>query len=695
MKSTTNSPLVATRPVSRTLRRSICGLLASSGMLLNLAPVRADGPADNVPTSVRRIPKLGVEVPADVRAELEAGLKKLDDKIEALRNRKDAKTIKLLPDVEIYRKAVGDALEYQEFFDVKEFAVARRLLGQGHDRAADLEIGDPTWIRAKGLVVRGYRSKIDGSVQPVGLVIPESYEVNFPGLYRTDLWFHGRGETLSELSFINQRQTQPGQFTPADTIVIHPYGRYCNAAKLAGEIDAWEALGLVRDQYRVDDDRVSVRGFSMGGASAWHFAAHHPTAFFATNPGAGFSETPRFLKDFQREAVQPTWWERKLFRIYDCNDWAENFRLIPTVAYSGEVDNQKQAADVMAEAFEKVGIRLTHVIGPKTGHKYEPAAALEVERRMADLARAGRNRVPTELTFVTYTLRYPKAAWLTVTGMGEHWEKAEVRGRIEAGYSRIRLTTKNVTSLKIDFGSGESPFDAAPEIVIDDATITGPALNSDRSWSAALHRTDSGWKLGAPAQETLAKRPGLQGPIDDAFLDAFLFVLPSGQSSFPKVEAWTKAEAERARVQWRQHFRGVAPAKLDKDVTEDDIRTKHLILWGDASSNSVIGRIAGRLPIQAADGKLRVGGQTFDAAEHAPILIYPNPENGGRYVVLNSGFTFREYAHLNNARQIPKLPDWAIVDLNTPPNALWPGKIAAADFFDESWRVKPATEKTK
>jgi hypothetical protein len=34
------------------------------------------------------------------------------------------------------------------------------------------------------------------------------------------------------------------------------------------------------------------------------------------------------------------------------------------------------------------------------------------------------------------------------------------------------------------------------------------------------------------------------------------------------------------------------------------------------------------------------------------------------------------------------LPDWAVVDVTTPPNALWPGKIVDADFFDERWQIK-------
>jgi hypothetical protein len=34
------------------------------------------------------------------------------------------------------------------------------------------------------------------------------------------------------------------------------------------------------------------------------------------------------------------------------------------------------------------------------------------------------------------------------------------------------------------------------------------------------------------------------------------------------------------------------------------------------------------------------------------------------------------------------LPDWAIVDLTTPANSAWPGKVVDAGFFDEFWKVK-------
>jgi len=68
-----------------------------------------------------------------------------------------------------------------------------------------------------------------------------------------------------------------------------------------------------------------------------------------------------------------------------------------------------------------------------------------------------------------------------------------------------------------------------------------------------------------------------------------------------------------------------------------------------------------------------------------PVFIYPNPLNPQRYVVVNSSFTFREYDYLNNARQTPKLPDWAILDITKPVTARAPGGIAAAGFFGEKW----------
>src|SRR5262249_6152593 len=159
-------------------------------------------------------------------------------------------------DVQIFYNAVHYALAYDEFFALKEIAIARDLLAHGKSRAAQLHVGQAPWTAETGLVVRGYISKIDGSVQPYGLVMPDSYQPDAPYRHRLDLWCHGRNEKLSELNFLHERMRAPGQFTPPHAFVLHLYGRYCNANKFAGEVDAFEAMAHVKRYYPIDADRI-------------------------------------------------------------------------------------------------------------------------------------------------------------------------------------------------------------------------------------------------------------------------------------------------------------------------------------------------------------------------------------------------------------------------------------------------------
>ena len=676
----------------------VCFVLTALSVL-TLAPVVgiADGPADNIADNVRSVPPLGIEVPAEDRKELEEGLKTLDSLIGQIRLTKhtdQARINALLPDVEIFSRAVHQGLEYREFFSPGDVKNAKSVLLEGQRRAEQLVKGEADWVTQKGLVVRGFRSKIDQTVQPYGLVIPESYDGSGKADYRLDLWFHGRGERTSESAFINQRMKQVGRIAPKDTIVLHSYGRYSNAFKFAGEVDVLEGLEHATRNYRVDEDRVAVRGFSMGGAGCWQMAVHYPDMFFAANPGAGFSETPEFLKFFQKEELNPTWYERKLWQLYDCTGYAANLAQLPTVAYSGELDIQKQAADIMEEALAKEGIRLTHLIGPGTKHAIHLDSAKLIESKLDAIAKTGRQKLPREVRFSTYTLKYNRMFWVTVTSLEEHWKEARVRARLDASLNQIELETRNATGLKFTMASGNSPFDLTRRVVVivDGQILKTERPQSDWSWNAELHLDGEEWKVGpAPAAGT-RKKHNLQGPIDDAFMDSFVVVRPTGTAKHAAVQRWTTSELQHTVEQWRKQFRGDAVVRNDVEITDADIASSNLVLFGDPASNSVLAKIADKLPITWGDDAVRVGKRSFDATHHAPILIYPNPLNPERYVVLNSGFTYREFAYLNNARQVPKLPDWAVIDLRTPPDSLWPGKVVAADFFDEGWKLKTQTE---
>ena len=393
-------------------------------------------------TPVKPVPAVGMEVGAEDRAELETGLQRL--RAAAAKLQKNP----LLPDVLIYHEAVRYALEYREFFKPAEIAAAKTLLKQGEERAALLAAGQAPWTTATGLVVRGYVSKIDHSVQPYGLVVPPGFSATAPHRWRLDAWFHGRDEALSEVNFLSGRQKSAGEFTPRDSIVLHLYGRFCNANRFAGETDFFEALDEVKKQYAIDENRIFIRGFSMGGASAWQFGSHFAGLWAAVAPGAGFTETKEFLK---LQELPPVW-EQKLWHLYDSADYAANLYNVPVIEYHGEIDPQQQAGDVMERAMLAEGLRLSRIMGPQTPHRYHPDSKVEIERRLEAIAVRGRDPLPRRINFTTWTLAYNRMGWVTIDALGRHWERARVQAEI-AGLSGVNVTTANVTALTLEMGN--------------------------------------------------------------------------------------------------------------------------------------------------------------------------------------------------------------------------------------------------
>lgn len=683
------------------LTRFLCLLLSFlTGSLFAQAPQAQPKPkqpdvVDHL--GIKLIPQPGIEIPAADRAELEKGVAELGAEIEALGSNE------LLPDVEVFHKAVDWALRYNEFFEPKQIDIARKQLAIGRQRAAELKAGKPGWLDDTGLVVRGYRSQIDGSVQPYGMVIPEDWKPGETAGRRLDFWCHGRGEKLSELDFINQRLNNIGEYNPPGAFTLHLYGRYCNANKFAGEVDLFEALDHARQHYNIDDRQLVIRGFSMGGAAVWQFGTHFAGMWAAVQPGAGFAETREFNKVYAEGKVPPTAWEETLYRWYDATDSVVNLENTTTIAYSGQIDGQKQAADIMIRYARKEAgnanppiaelnkvnpgdgspkaaearvagtapeLALYHVIGPETAHKILPEAKPEVESLVSE-ALTKHQAEPARVRFVTYSLVYPEMEWVRVEGLKQQWERSEVLAELEGG--RVTATTKNITALRF------TPSAPVKSVVIDGQTLGG---------GGEFHLADGQWKAGPANQEGMVKDPTLCGPVDHAFMSSFLFVRPTGAPLHERTGAWAKGELDHAIGFWRKVFRGEAPVKDDSDVTDADIAASNLVLWGDPSSNAILAKILTKLPLTWDAAKLSLAGKEYPAADTMPVLIFPNPLNPEKYVVLNSGPTFREDALLNNSQQIPKLPDWSLVDINTAPDGKWPGKVVAAGFFDERWKVK-------
>ncbi|MEL6108020.1 MAG: prolyl oligopeptidase family serine peptidase [Planctomycetota bacterium] len=645
----------------------------------------------------KQLPPKGIEVDFEALVQLtkrvDAARTRLNQAVEKAGDSADWRS-----DVDVLIRAVSLAVEQELFFKKNQVRDANRLIDEA-ERRIEAAIGGTRGLELLGFdeskndtpqpLAGGFVSRIDGSVQPVGIVVPAGFTLdNVTAPHRMDVWLHGRGDTKTEVPFLTERLNKTGLYTPKETFVVHPFGRHCNAFKFAGETDVYEAMAKAETLFEVDTARVAIRGFSMGGAACWHLAVHDPTRWFAANPGAGFVDTLVYQgwKESTPFEVTPT--AEKLLKWYDVLPWTANLRGVKTIAYSGEVDKQKQAADRVVEQATKMGLTFPYVIGPAMGHRIDEDSQEQIDGQLLAWEGSLEPGPAKNIDFVTYSTRYSNAGWLRVTGMKEHWTPAVVKASLDDDKKTLAITTDGVTHLEVNFSqTGWPGRRSAVEVEIDGQKAFIEDGGNRAGFQCRLARLPDGEWTQQVGEETKRKRPGIQGPIDDAFCDRFIFVLPSRPARHGRIQRWISRETEYAQRRWRRLMRGDVQFVLDREITEEHIENCHLICFGDFSSNRFLFRIAEGLPITWTREELKVGGTSFDPSSHAPVFCYPNPLNPNRYVVVNSGMTFREFSNVSNSRQIAMLPDWAVLDVTEEDDSIYAGGIRAQGFFDESWNL--------
>lgn len=600
-----------------------------------------------------------------------------------------------LADVEIYHEAALKIVEHKEFFHADSGAWTLEALDRGILRARFLSTAEMPWAGAVGFpVVRAYRSRIDGTVQPFAVTLPQSYGKEPGKKWRVDVVLHGRNTSLTEVSFL--KQFSGDKAAPADQghVQIDIYGRGNNAYRWAGETDVFEALEGFLAAERVigrdrlaDSSRVVLRGFSMGGAGTWHLGLHWPDRWTVLGPGAGFSTTHGYIANLKSPLPYP---QEECLRIYDAIDYAENAFNVPIVAYSGAKDPQKLAADLMEARLKKLGLSMTHLVAPDLEHQFPPEWRKKAEALYARHASQGRPEYPPQVRFVTYTLKYPSCQWVELLGLDRHYDRARVDAeRTDNGFT---VKTTNVRILHLTLPEGTS---GPQTIAIDNQTVSArPWVHQSGNYHVYLQKRAGKWSAVMPqrifterAQEP-QKITGLTGPIDDAFTDSFLCVRGTDKPWHEATQKYADDNLERFKHEWAKYLRGGLPIKDDIDVTNEDIASRHLILFGDPASNSLLAQVADALPLEWTRDRITFDGKKYSAADHVPVMIYPNPLNAARYVVLNSGHTFHAADFEGtNALLYPRLGDYAILKLNPTDRDPLGVDVATSGLFNDFWKL--------
>jgi predicted esterase len=171
------------------------------------------------------------------------------------------------------------------------------------DQLGKAEHGIDPYAAVTGPLRRAFRSKLDGTLQPYVVIVPEGYDParQYPLL----VVLHGSASTESDIAGHDFIYT-------AEVIAIGPYGRGRSNgfATAEAQTDIAEAIDDAISNYSIDTKKIVLTGFSMGGYGVYRTQWETPHKFRALavfSGGTRFGgEDPNFLtQDLDRFNAVP------------------------------------------------------------------------------------------------------------------------------------------------------------------------------------------------------------------------------------------------------------------------------------------------------------------------------------------------------------------------------------------------------
>ncbi len=519
-----------------------------------------------------------------------------------------------------------------------------------------------TW----GPQVLTFLSDVDDSDQPYGLYLPRNFSPD--KRYPLVVGLHGAGSNHRlNLRRVFGKGNLPGEtdaeatrrFPPlpdVDFIVATPFARGTMGYQGLAEKDVYDVLADVQRRFPIDENRIYLTGLSMGGGGTLWLALTRPDVWAAVAAVC--------------PAIPP-----------GAERLAGNALNLPVHLFHGELDPVVPAdvsrkwhklllgLDVRAEYVEYPGVRHN-----AWDYAYKDAAIFQW------FTQHRRNRFPERVRFSTEAYKYRSAYWVELDGLTPGQLAAIDARFIARNRIVVRTTALDGFTLKLD---GHPSFAQGQPLAVE---IDGFALTLKPGVAPCFSRVGDRWVFGRYQPPAGAKQPGLEGPIGEAVAARHIYVYGTAAPASPEEIENRRAVAMRA-ADWSSprgrllvSFRVLA----DKEVTEAELRSANLLLFGTRQTNSLIARFADSFPIELNPG----------AADYGLLFVAPV---GQRYAVVNSGLPF-----WTGADRLPRfgfrfIPPTYRVLQSLGDFILFKGSlenVVAEGRFERNWKVPPeAAEK--
>ncbi len=454
-----------------------------------------------------------------------------------------------------------------------------------------------------------------------------------------------------------------------------------------GAVDVFEAIDAAATHYPIDRDRISLYGFSMGGAGVWYLASHFPDRFAAVAPLGGYNDYRLWRRPGGLTFPLPAW-EEPSWRARSAALLLDNLRHVGIWMVHGAWDRavgggvDVEHARGSARVLEELGIpyRLTELA--ETGHDSRFMSEPFFGEVLRWLTGHRRPSAPDRVTFRTAELQHSGAYWTRI----EQLERYGTAGSIDAVATAdgVTVMTENVRHLVLD---PPAVARAGTRVRVDGTDLAGVDLTRP----VGARREGGVWTTAEADPPPGEKRPAAAGPFGALFERQT--VLVTGTTGSAEDTFFLDWAARDAAYFFKAgnggvHRGGIAgeswmdlPILTDRQWLDDPTRPANVVAYGRPDTNELLAGLEDRLPVTIRPGEISVGTRVFKGADLGLIAVLPFPDGTGRRLGIHGGTgpdAITSGAHLN----WQLLPDYLVYDS---------GSALEWGYFDNEWNPVPWT----
>ena len=535
------------------------------------------------------------------------------------------------------------------------------------------ELISKSGIRKNGFLRLAYRDEVDNTPQFCRVYLPMHYDpakkwplvVNLHG-------YNGANPVYVKWWSIDMRHMDLVDKFPV--IDIEPHGRGNTSYTGIGEKDILKCIELAKEKFNVDEDRIYLKGESMGGGGTWYVGTRHPDIFAAIAPVYGGWDYHANMTEEQISKMT----EHEIYDLEKNSSFAQADALLTTPVFvtHGSID---KSVDVN---YSRYAVKMLQRWGYDIRYHEYPGYAHEgipyVNEVISWFLQHKINSAPKKVRVRSAALGSAKSHWVKILQRENPFAFIEAEAEVLIN-NTIRLASENVLAVELT---------PPAELINPDKKVTVVwNVNDIREVNLIDGKITLSDKNYRPAR--LNKNPEIEGPLSQVTTTPFAVVIGTISKDSLMVKL-CRQKAQEFVNSWKDWQKYEPRVFTDKELTEDDMKNYSLILYGGPEANLITKKLINKIPLKISSEEIEVTGKSFKVKDACIQMVYPHPLNSKRYVSVIGATSYAGMYFFTGGNDNL---DFLIKDGCVPNNRL--GRpvdklYVAKGVFDYNWQISDA-----